>query len=317
MHNNFVYLVLFMPVILGLGIITSWEDLISSTIRNKWVLTVLIYSICIYFSVWIFKSANINQLFSYKIGNAVTCLSWNIDKWCINLLIGSLAAYFFWHYKVWGAGDAKLFICYCALIPMGQYSKVYFNYYFASFFLLLAVFIPATVFLLVRALFYHIRRFKLVLLQDRIRELLSSKRPFSHILGALKAVFGFFVLFLLFNITAFVLQSALGRAIIDQNLFMILLLPLFGLLSKFFQKNTRFMIVFAAVLILCILLGPEGLRYRFASQALSSFFRSILVMVIFLFCRKVTDLYIERNEPGRYTPFAHWMFLGVIITWFF
>jgi len=265
----------------------------------------LLYALTVYLVSWI--------LYSLAEG-AISYLVCNFDKWCINLAISTVAAYSLWHFKMWGAGDAKLFICYSALIPMGQYSKIYFNYYFASFLLLLAVFIPATVYLFLRSSTYFIKRFKVGEVKQKIPELFKEKFTKSRFFETSKILLGFFVLFLFFKILRQHLKNILSRILPEQNVLMLISLLIFRPLSKFFKKKIEFTI--AAFVLLIIYFGfnmPS--REQFLSLMANILIRVMVIMVLFPVVKKIIDLYAERTAQ-KTTPFAHWMFLGALIVWF-
>ena len=185
MGSKIAYSIIFLPIILFIGVITSYEDFKESKIKNKWILVGLIYSFMVYLLFWILPKGGL-------LGSYLLC---NFDKWCVNLLVSMVVAYLLWHFKMWGTGDAKLFICYAALIPMGQYSRVYFNYYFASFLLLSAIFIPASVFLITESFVYFVRRFNFKNFMERSLEFVQKWRIKFNLLKLVKFFLDFFCFF--------------------------------------------------------------------------------------------------------------------------
>lgn len=224
-------------------------------------------------------------------------------------------AYLLWHFKMWGAGDAKLFICYAALIPMGQYSRVYFNYYFASFLLLLAIFIPATIFLFLRSAIYFMRRLKFSEIRERMPELIKEKLAKSNKIEMSKVLLGFFVLFLSFRILREELQNLAIRILPEQNILILGSLLLFRWLSKIFKKNARFITVAFILLIAYLAFKMLYLKEGLVLGIGNTFVRAIFIMILFPLFNKIIGLYSERTVQ-KTTPFAHWMFLGALITWF-
>ena len=347
MLSKIISNIIFLPVILFIGCITSYEDFKISKIRNKWISMGLLYALTVYLVSWI--------LYSLAEGPS-SYLVCNFDKWCINLVISTVVAYLLWHFKMWGAGDAKLFICYSALIPMGQYSRIYFNYYFASFLLLLAVFIPATAFLFIRSTAYLIKKIAFGINQKqfsssatrRTRTILTKRRiskwysvytflyhkrfKFSEIkqkipkaikerlakfnrIETAKVIFGFFVFFLSFRILRQEFQNLVYKVLPGQNSIMLIPLLAFRQLSKIFKKNLKFTAVVFVFLMAYLIFKMLYSWERFIFEMGNTLMWVIFIMVLFPIVKKIIDLYAERTAQ-KTTPFAHWMFLGALIVWF-
>lgn len=296
---------IFLPAILFVGFITSYEDFKISKIKNKWILLGLSYSFLTYLFIWILC----------KLGFIDSYLLWNFDKWCINLLISIVIAYLLWHFKMWGAGDAKLFITYSALIPIGHYSKVYFNYYFASFFLLLTIFIPATIFIFLRSTFYFIKKFNFSKVRENIPKLIKEKLSKFNSTNVIKVFLGYFVFFLSFKILRQELQNLIGKILSDHNILMLISLLAFKQLSKFFKKNIKFIVVVLIILMSYVGFKMEYSWRQFTSEIGNTFSRIVIIIILFPTFKKIIDLYSERTVR-KTTPFAPWMLLGALITWF-
>lgn len=306
--------IIFLPVISFLGIITSYEDFRFSKIRNKWILMGLLYSFTIYLLVWILYGLAKGKIISCTIGRETSYLIWNFDKWCINLLISTVMAYLLWHFKMWAAGDAKLFICYSSLIPIGQYSKVYFNYYFASFLLLLAIFIPATGLLFLRSIVYFIKGFNFKKTKERLPGLIKEKWAKLNKIETGKVFLGFFVFSLFFRLLRQEFSNLIAKILPNQNIVIFICLLGFNQLSKFFKKNIKFMVIVFVILIAYSGFRTEYPWQRFILEMSDMSRRTVLIMILFPIFKKTTDLYSERTQKTM--PFAIWMFLGALITWF-
>ncbi|MDP1852648.1 MAG: prepilin peptidase [Candidatus Omnitrophota bacterium] len=306
MINN----IIFLPIIFFIGLVTSYEDLRYSKIRNKWILIGLIYACVLYLSSWIIYYLSLSGITNNVLAEISSGLVHNFDKWCVNLITSIIVAYSLWYFKMWGAGDAKLFICYSALIPMGQYSRVYFNYYFASFSLLLSIFIPATAYLFLRSCAYFIKKFNFGKLKKQTAELIKEKSKFNKI-ELSKVFFGFLTLFLAFKVLRQALQNLIGRILPDQNILMLIALLLFKKLSKMFKKNTKFIMITFVFLILYFVYTDK----RFIFEIKNTFISTVLIMLLFPMLKKIIDFYSERTIQ-KTTPFAFWMFSGALITWF-
>ncbi len=126
----------FLPIIISLAIITSYEDIKIGKIRNKWILTALIFSFFI--NLFLFLTNNIT-------GKEIIDLS-------INFGITIIFAFVLWNFKFWSAGDGKLFIAYASLIPVIFYSAPFINI-FPSFNLFINTIIPFFIYLLIKKIY--------------------------------------------------------------------------------------------------------------------------------------------------------------------
>ena len=61
-----------------------------------------------------------------------------------------------WRFRLWSAGDTKLFTLYALLVPLDFYSKS-FVFYFPSFNLLINLFIPLLLVLILNALVFAVK----------------------------------------------------------------------------------------------------------------------------------------------------------------
>ncbi|MBR9691276.1 hypothetical protein GOV06_00660, partial [Candidatus Woesearchaeota archaeon] len=130
----------FLPGILILGIITSYEDIKYGKIRNKWIIASLIYAFIVYaglISLYLLQEG-ISSHYLIEIGT--------------NLLFAIFVGFGFWYLRIWTAGDGKLFIAYSALIPLSVYSLGY-QEWIPSFTLLVNIFVPALLIMLIWVLF--------------------------------------------------------------------------------------------------------------------------------------------------------------------
>lgn len=123
----------FLSIIVFLGIITSYQDIKIGKIRNKWILLALVFSFIM----------NIILFFSNSIsGNEILLL-------LSNLGITIIFSFILWNFSFWSAGDAKLFIAYVALIPIGFYTAPFFRF-FAAFDLFLNMIVLFFAYILIR-----------------------------------------------------------------------------------------------------------------------------------------------------------------------
>jgi len=126
----------FLPVIIALGVITSYEDLKFGKIKNRWItLTVL-------------SSIIINSAIIYSVGNIYKNYYYDL---LVNIIISFVIAVLLFYFEVWSAGDGKLFFAYAILLPLTAYSKSYLPY-FPSFALLVNIFVPYLFYVLIKIL---------------------------------------------------------------------------------------------------------------------------------------------------------------------
>ncbi len=122
---------LFLPGILGLGIITSIEDIKTGLIRNKWVLSGIVYAFIMNTGLIIFYWGSLSHQYLLEI--------------LTNLLFAIIMGFGLWYAGIWTAGDGKLFIAFAALIPLSSYSYGHINWA-PSLMLLMNIFIIGLIF---------------------------------------------------------------------------------------------------------------------------------------------------------------------------
>ncbi len=113
----------FLPMILFLGIVTSYGDIKFGKIRNNWVLMAIVYAITVY--AFLFLSNNVYGL--------------TIDfilRIALNAMFALVTGFALWYMGLWKAGDAKLFFAFVTLVPI--HSKGFYSF----FIILAATFVP-------------------------------------------------------------------------------------------------------------------------------------------------------------------------------
>ena len=150
----------FLPGILALGIITSYEDIKTGKIRNKWIIAALVYAFLVY-------AALIANLYF------TTGLNYHyLIELVTNLIFSVLVGFGFWYFNLWTAGDGKLFISFSLLIPFTVYSTGY-QEWIPSLTLLINIFVLAItimfVLMLSRVELKHIQKSVLPLLKELLK----------------------------------------------------------------------------------------------------------------------------------------------------
>ncbi len=144
--------IILLPALLIVGAITSWEDYRIGKIRNKWLVMGFIYGIAVYI-FFLLPNVGIN---SYIFNNyhLPVLIFWQI---VLNTLIAVIASFLLWRFGYISAGDAKLFIIYCWLLPFKYYSRTYLPA-FPSFALLINMYLPLLLLLFIESIWYLFKR---------------------------------------------------------------------------------------------------------------------------------------------------------------
>ncbi len=262
----------FMPMIIFLGIITSYEDVKSGKIRNKWIISALVYSF-ILLSLLILNLylSNVPLSFEY------------INAYAINLAFSLFACLFIWSTGLWSAGDAKLFLAFSALLPLTVYKLVNFEY-FPSFTILVNSFIPIFV-------FFFVKVFLVTNSKEKINSLKKSLDP-SSILNSVITVLGISSLIS-------ILISLLN---IPSNIFVNLffMFVAYYTMEKLFGKN-----LLSAMTVLFIVMMFFSYENILSFQFLQ-FFSIMLFSFVFIryfilnlaFDVFTTPVFIENLKPG-------------------
>lgn len=313
-NYKIIYAALFLPMIAYIGIVTSIEDISTSRIRNKYIIIGLTYALALYALAWATYLMFVLKHIYIPFARPLSYLVWNFDKWGINLVISVLVAYILWHFKMWAAGDAKLFIVYAALIPTGQYSKVYFNQYFQSFLLLMLVFIPVTVYILLKSVFFFFSRLKS---GQAVKEIINRAKENikrANKIQTVRMLLGFITLFLILKVALQLLKGIFPGISLNRNIFLIALFLIFLKISKTLLKNMVFVgVALCAATAYIITRSFNSEKYIF--ELISSFVLAIMLMVLIPVSKKVIEFHVENTEK-KTMAFAHWIFIGALMTWF-
>lgn len=304
------YNIVFLPVIMLIGIISSVQDFKHSRIRNALIFSGLWYAASVYVFFAALGLLHHNGIVLPWLTALSNALFLNFDKWSINFIISVIVAFILWRLRMWGAGDAKLFICYSGLIPLGRYSKVYFDYYFCSFLLLSAIFIPATIYIAIQAVCNFFKNLNRKEIDMQLAEFNEHKKE------RINVMLGFFVLYLFFTVLRAGFQNfALNSFFSNHYSFIVLSFFSFKIMVKVFSKNTVWLAFMAFVILVYALLRISFAPVEFFREIRSAFLMSVLMMVLFPLFRHIFAYY-EFRVLQKTTPFAHWMFLGALITWY-
>jgi len=275
---------LFGSIIIFIGGVTSYEDIRYGKIKNKWILSGLIGGILIFL---LGISLGIIDNWAY------------IQKVIINTFIALVVGYLMWQYKLWAAGDAKLFALYAFLVPLNYYSNWYLEY-FPSFVLLVNTFLLALCFLLAKAIYFLVtkRKNSKDFLKDTPRKI---KEQGWSILRTSP------ILILIFLI--------IGTLKFPFNPLFLFVLLFFAIkpLAKLLKKNKvigPLIIIFLTIILFSIWNNTiSDLKEAIKTNLI----RMAIFIIIFMGLNLITGFYLK-EEKQKTTFFALWMFIGVIIT---
>ena len=131
-----VYLQSFIAIFLG--IISSITDFKNKKIYNKNIIIAISISILTYLFLW-------HQIETIYIKN-----------YFINLFISLIIAFLFFYFKIWAAGDAKLFIAIVIMIPYEIY-EVDTDNVFPALYILIMVFSIAFIYVAIETAYLWIK----------------------------------------------------------------------------------------------------------------------------------------------------------------
>ncbi|MFC1728437.1 A24 family peptidase C-terminal domain-containing protein [Nanoarchaeota archaeon] len=98
----------FLPLIIALGLYTSYEDIKEGKIRNFHILTAVVLAALTWYFLFVLQLAGASE----------------IGRTFLYGLYGFLIGFFIWLVGLWSAGDAKLFAAFAFLIPASAYKWI-------------------------------------------------------------------------------------------------------------------------------------------------------------------------------------------------
>jgi len=240
----------FLPMIVFLGVITSYQDIKFGKIKNKWIVLALIYALVV------------NVILLLYINYTVGIRMHYVYELITNLLFSVLVGFFFWYFGIWSAADGKLFIAFSALVPLNVYQIGYYEWV-PSFSLLVNVFLVGFFYffvkLIVNVKFIQIIRilkmflselFQLNSFFNSIVYLFALYWPINYLTIYLNLEFNFFIGYFLTIFFLIFIRNIFGDSLIYFALFIGILRILFdsSLYSLSFLFNFIFLVFFWKVL---------------------------------------------------------------------
>ena len=281
---------LFLTPLFVIGLICSYTDIKYGKILNKVIIVGILYAFFLYLTLFFH-----NLFFLHQKNNF-----YYLFEAVLNGLISFVVGYFVWYFKLWSAGDAKLFTLYAFLVPLKFYSKSY-VLYFPSFALLVNLFIPLFLVLVCNAFLTWAKG--VYGLKQKLKEFRGF--DFKIVFKKLKPLSGWFLsmflnyvfIFILFQLLTNFLKDFPGKQILSNRLFLYFLLLLIMNRFMLIKKNKKWADFFinGVSIIYCSLLFFLG-----KTQTLKNILKTALVfMVLMGFTRQILDFYIKKKEIER------------------
>lgn len=297
---------LFLPILFFIGFITSYQDFKEGKIKNKWIILGLVWGLGIYFLllIWALIAPYLSQIFSKEF---IFILPSYILKVFINSALALIVGYLLWYFNFWSAGDAKLFFIFSLLLPLKYYWQSALPY-FPSFALLINIFILVLIFLMGQNIFYFLKSISLSKISVSKAVSLNYAKFKTNYLTYLKTFFGFFLIFIVFQIIKIELDNFIGKASWWSASLMLLLVIVRKPFNKVFQKNWFLILSFLGLVF--YLNSPYSHFSLLDFPALIK--NSLFFMAIFVIISLLTSMFEESQK--KHLPFAIWVMLGTLIT---
>jgi Flp pilus assembly protein protease CpaA len=282
----------FLSAVVALGVVSTLSDLRVRKVSNLWTIISLAYAVIVHIAL--FVSGNQQEIF------------WSLHSF-VNILASTIVAVYFWRENWWGGGDAKLFVCYSALIPLSHYPFGYFGYYFASFLLLIITFVPAAIWTFIHAQIGLIKSGKNIYSnfhpsKERIEE-------FLHI------SVGFTAIFFLSKLLILALNQYCHWIKDFPFLIWLFMMGFYKTVLKLFQKWSWLPFLSWGFGICIILFVPLFQHLNVWNVLSNSFVSWILLFILRRYVFRTIEHYVELTKNNN-IAFAGWMFLGALIIWF-
>jgi hypothetical protein len=307
---------LFLPVLVFIGLVTSYQDFCYGKIRNKWIIFGATWGIGIWLLLlgWSQLAHVLSQAYSM---NFAYIMPSYVLKVAINSSISLVVGYLLWYFDLWSAGDAKLFFVISLLLPLKYYWKSAFPY-FNSAVLLINIFSFALVFLALKSLFTVIKslikspnkiRWEAIFIHQGRKYLVENYTTF------IKATLIFFSALLIFQIMRTEIRMAFGVGQANKWFLAII----FVLLSKTSKYVREFFKKIWLLIPIYLIMIPYLLFRGFfsAPENISNFLHTMRNSLSFGLAFGALYLLFaiaKKEEKETHMPFAFWIFVGTIIT---
>ncbi len=278
---------LFLTPLFVIGLICSHTDIKYGKILNKVIIMGILYAFFLYLALFFNNFFFLHQKSNF----------YYLFDATLNGLISFVVGYSVWYFKLWSAGDAKLFTVYAFLMPLKFYSKSYILY-FPSFALLANLFIPLFL-VLVCSAFLTLAK-EVYGSKQKLKEFKSF--DFKIVFKKLKSLGNWFFsmfsnyvfIFILFQLLTNFLKNLPGKEILSNRLFLYFLLLLIMKRFMLIKEKKKWIDLFidGLSIIYCSFLFFSG-----NIQTLENILKTALVfMVLMSSTRQILDFYIKKKE---------------------
>jgi len=275
--------VLFLIPLITIGIICAYTDIRYNKILNQWILLGLLIAFFLYLYLWIYKDA----------GQYVVEL-------IINGAISFIIGYLLWHFKLWSAGDAKLFTVFALLIPFDFYSKN-FIYFFPSFNLMINLFIPLFMVLAILAIISTVK--EAFVTRKKIINLLKVpdyKQVIKLAHSILQIFLSYFFAIVLLRITilAFDIFFKAGILLNPFFIFAVLFLTINTFIKKRKKSKCLNLIIYGIIIVYFFILAYLRLYHQISDVFITTFVFMTLIESV----RLIMNSYVENKQTLLIPP---------------
>jgi len=279
---NFINFLFLIPLAIT-GLICSYTDIKYGKILNKWIFPGFIYVFFLYFFIFFYSFAS-NQ-------ENIQCLF----KMLTNGIIAFLGGYFLWYFRLWSAGDAKLFSLYAFLIPLEFYAKSYIPI-FPSFNLLINLFVPLLLILMAYAFFTLIKKGYKSAVKTKKFILPEKNKIFKAGIFLLQLFLNYVFIVILVRLLLFLTDGLPFSEIIFNPFFVFILL--FLIMGRLFtlkrKKKWLDFIIYGTIIIY-----TAFLVFNEQTQSLKNTLTvAFIFMILIGLTRQFLALYIEKQETS-------------------
>jgi len=261
MNNLIIY---FLPTILALGIVTSYEDIKEGKIRNKYIVAGLSLGAIINIILLAFQIINLNHLMTQ----------------IIFFILAGIFSFVLWKIRIWSPGDAKLYSCYILLIPTSLYKYTSIN--IPIFELFINTVLPISLYYLITLYF-----------KTNIKEKMNAVKKTFNYKNITKSIIIVFC-------ASWIVSIILNYINIKSNIFYLLMgvMVLNSSLNKIFKQQT--IKVYYTLIVLRILFDYKNiLTYKFliSFAIITSGF-----IIIRMFINELSDYFVEEKNIYELKP---------------
>jgi len=281
---------LFLVPLFAIGLICSYTDIKYGKILNKVIILGFLCGFFLYLILFFYNLFFLHQKQNF----------YYLSEVALNSLISFFICYFLWYFKLWSAGDAKLFTLYTFLMPLKFYSKSY-VLYFPSFALLINLFIPLFFVLTANAFLTEAK--EICKLRQKLKEFRNL--DFKIVFKKLKLLSSWFLAMYLNYVFIYILVRLLSNFLKNFSvskilsnpffLYFLLLLIMKSFMSIKTKKKWLGFFINGIVIIYCSLLVFWG-KTQFLQNMLKT---ALVLMVLIGFTRQILDFYIKKKETKR------------------